>query len=118
MRLGPYCTECLAPGWPGLSPASSCARRSAWHLARLQRSSPRAAAAHPVFEIIMSPVDAARTARRTGPLATIALGLVTAAAHGTLGAVGIMSRPQWVSGVVLGLMIAGVGNHLRIFGRR
>ena len=39
-------------------------------------------------------------------------------AFGTLGAVGIMSRPQWVSGVVLGLMIAGVGNHLRIFGRR
>jgi hypothetical protein len=29
-----------------------------------------------------------------------------------------MTAAQWISGVVIGLLIAGVGNHRRIFGRR
>jgi len=29
-----------------------------------------------------------------------------------------MTRPEWISGLVMGVLIAGVGNHLRIFRKR
>jgi predicted membrane protein len=48
----------------------------------------------------------------------IALGILTALVHIILGATGVMTRPEWISGLVLGVLIAGVGNHLRIFGKR
>jgi hypothetical protein len=56
--------------------------------------------------------------RRT-PIVLIAIGLLTAAAHLVLGPLaGILGTGGWVSGVVLGLLVAGLGNHLRMFGRR
>jgi hypothetical protein len=51
-------------------------------------------------------------------LAAIAFGILLAAAHIILGVTGVMTRPEWISGLVLGILIAGVGNHLRIFGKR
>jgi hypothetical protein len=29
-----------------------------------------------------------------------------------------MTTTQWASGLVIGLLLTGLGNHLRIFGRR
>jgi hypothetical protein len=57
-----------------------------------------------------------RTAKK-GPVIAIVLGVLTALAHLTLGVTGVMTTPQWVSGVVIGLLVAGVGNHLRVLGR-
>jgi glycerol uptake facilitator-like aquaporin len=52
-------------------------------------------------------------------LAAIVIGILLAAAHIILGPLtGVMTRPEWISGLVLGILIAGVGNHQRIFGKR
>lgn len=50
-------------------------------------------------------------------LAAIVFGILLAVAHVILGVTGVMTRPEWISGLVLGVLIAGVGNHLRIFGK-
>ncbi len=55
---------------------------------------------------------------RKGPIVAIILGVLIALAHVTLGLTGVMTTAQWVSGVAVGLLVAGLGNHLRIFGRR
>jgi hypothetical protein len=52
------------------------------------------------------------------PTILIVAGVLLALIHLVLGISGVMTTFQWVSGVVLGLLIAGVGNHIRIFGRR
>lgn len=85
-----------------------------------------AVADHPVFELsaIGTGVQDSRPWLRTGsgrlaaPRLLIGFGAVVAAAHGVLGATGVMSTGQWASGVLIGLLVAGFGNHLRIFGNR
>jgi hypothetical protein len=63
-----------------------------------------------------------RTARNRiahrGPAIAIAVGLLTVLVHLILGVTGVMTAAQWISGVVIGLLVAGIGNHIRIFGRR
>jgi hypothetical protein len=51
------------------------------------------------------------------PIAAIVIGALVAVIHAILGATGVMTKPEWISGLVIGILIAGVGNHLRIFGR-
>ena len=51
-------------------------------------------------------------------LAAIGFGILLVLAHIVLGVTGVMTRPEWISGLVIGVLIAGVGNHLRIFGKR
>jgi type IV secretory pathway VirB2 component (pilin) len=53
-----------------------------------------------------------------GPTIAIVIGLVIAGAHLALGITDVMTATQWISGVVIGLSIAGAGNHRRIFGRQ
>lgn len=48
----------------------------------------------------------------------IVVGLLVAAVHLTLGLGGVLGTASWVSGVGIGLLVAGVGNHIRIFSRR
>lgn len=72
------------------------------------------AASHPVFELS---ITRARTVRPALPPLLIATGLLVALAHATLGLAGIMKPAQWISGIVIGLLISGLGNHLRIFRR-
>jgi hypothetical protein len=48
----------------------------------------------------------------------IVVGLLVAAVHLTLGLSGVLGTASWVSGVGIGLLVAGVGNHIRIFSRR
>lgn len=52
------------------------------------------------------------------PKIVIVAGLVVATAHLILGLTGNMTAMQWISGVIIGLLIAGGGNHFRIHGRR
>jgi hypothetical protein len=59
-----------------------------------------------------------RPRTRKVPIIVIVAGLLLALVHLVLGISGIMTTFQWVSGVVLGLLVAGAGNHIRIFGRR
>jgi len=80
-------------------------------------------AAHPVFELTMhgdreqeTPVLATRRSATVPALAIIA-GALIASGHLALGVAGIMTTTQWASGVISGLLVAGIGNHLRIFGR-
>jgi deazaflavin-dependent oxidoreductase (nitroreductase family) len=79
----------------------------------------RAAADHPVFKLTVAPVPRRQaTARRpTGPVIAITGGLAVAAAHAVLGAAGAVSPAAWIGGAVIGLLIAGAGNHARIFSR-
>jgi len=84
-----------------------------------------AAAAHPVFEVALAPPrtttsqgDAMSTRIRKIPAVVIAAGLLVVLGHATLALGGVLGTSQWVSGVALGLLIAGIGNHIRIFGRR
>ena len=51
-------------------------------------------------------------------LAAIGFGILLALAHIILGVTGVMTRPEWISGPVIGVLIAGAGNHLRSFGKR
>ncbi|HEX9342154.1 MAG TPA: hypothetical protein VF995_00880 [Actinomycetota bacterium] len=58
------------------------------------------------------------TNSKKAPMVAIGAGILIVLAHLTLAVTGVMSAAQWTSGVVIGLLIAGVGNHFRIFGRR
>jgi deazaflavin-dependent oxidoreductase (nitroreductase family) len=104
----------------------------------------RAAAGHPVFRLTIrgstqdldapghaAPVAAADGGiRHGGPVrsrsskaavaavAAIGLGGLLAAVHLFLGATGLVTWPEWIGGLAFGLIVAGAGNHLRIFGRR
>lgn len=77
---------------------------------------------HPVFELTLTPADKPRNLRHTtrpsAPALLIGGGTVVALVHLALGITGIMTAAQWSSGVIIGLFLAGLGNHLRIFGRR
>jgi deazaflavin-dependent oxidoreductase (nitroreductase family) len=74
----------------------------------------RVAAEHPVFELSVTGQPLARTV--TAPVLAIAAGLLVAAAHATLGLTGLLGPAKWIGGVVIGLLLAGAGNHRRIFG--
>lgn len=91
----------------------------------------RAAADHPVFEITVTagaerqpspspPHPGAGVSVRSAktPAILIVVGLLVVAAHAALGVAHVMTAPQWISGVAIGLLIAGVANHFRIFGRQ
>jgi deazaflavin-dependent oxidoreductase (nitroreductase family) len=90
----------------------------------------RAAAGHPVFRLtIRDSAGANAAAGRSATLhdrskssmpavTAIIFGALLAVVHVALGAVGTVTRPEWISGLALGLIIAGTGNHLRIFGKR
>ncbi len=58
------------------------------------------------------------TNSKKAPMIVIAFGVLSVLAHLTLAITGVMTTAQWISGVVIGLAIAGVGNHFRLFGRR
>lgn len=89
----------------------------------------RVAADHPVFRLTIR--DSARAgvapgrsaaphdADKSPMLAFVAIssGALLAAVHVILGAVGAVTRPEWISGLALGLIITGAGNHRRIFGK-
>ncbi len=77
----------------------------------------RAATSHPVFELAVTPVPGTPARRRSGPVIAITAGLAVMAVHAVLGTVGVMTAPEWISGAIIGLLIAGAGNHARIFGR-
>jgi len=79
---------------------------------------------HPVFEVTLTPLsspgaDPHAPATRRRPIVgiLIAAGLLTAIMHGVFGLLDTLGPGQWISGVVIGLLIAGIGNHIRIFGR-
>jgi deazaflavin-dependent oxidoreductase (nitroreductase family) len=97
------------------------------------------ARSHPVFEVTLTNQPTARQpargaitpeARTTSngepvyirsrrvPTLLIVAGLLVTLAHLTLGLSDVLSTSQWLSGVALGLLVAGIGNHARIFGRR
>ena len=52
------------------------------------------------------------------PIVAIVTGVLVAVVHVILGATGVMTKPEWISGLIIGILIAGVGNHQRIFGRQ
>jgi hypothetical protein len=54
---------------------------------------------------------------KKGPVLAIGVGVLIATAHLTLGLFGVLTSGQWISGVAIGLVVAGIGNHIRIFGR-
>jgi hypothetical protein len=58
------------------------------------------------------------TRSRKLPASLIVAGLLVALVHLTLAVTGAMTTAQWISGIAIGLLIAGVGNHIRLFGRR
>jgi len=58
------------------------------------------------------------TNAKKAPRIAIAVGLLVVLAHLALAVTGVMTAAQWTSGVVIGLLIAGVGNHFRIYGHR
>lgn len=37
--------------------------------------------------------------------------------HASLGAANVVTAGRWITGAVLGLLIAGIGNHRRIYRR-
>jgi deazaflavin-dependent oxidoreductase (nitroreductase family) len=73
---------------------------------------------HPVFEVTLTKENSVNTRPRTIPAILIGAGLLILLAHLTLGLGNVLSTSQWVSGAALGLLVAGAGNHVRIFGRR
>ncbi len=82
----------------------------------------RAAERHPVFELTRLP--AAEPVPELGSdisgsgwsIVAIGAGLFVALAHAALGLAGVLGMGQWLSAAVLGLLLTGVGNRLRIFG--
>jgi deazaflavin-dependent oxidoreductase (nitroreductase family) len=75
-----------------------------------------AASDHPVFELTVTPARVAPARRPRGPVIAIIAGLAVTAAHAALGVAGVMTPSEWISGAIVGLVIAGAGNHARIFG--
>ncbi|MFX0577923.1 nitroreductase family deazaflavin-dependent oxidoreductase [Nocardia nepalensis] len=78
----------------------------------------RAAADHPVFELhTTADTRTASPARdRALPTLLIGTGVLVILAHALLGIANVFGTGQWLSGIVIGALIAGLGNHLRIFG--
>jgi deazaflavin-dependent oxidoreductase (nitroreductase family) len=79
-----------------------------------------AAEHHPVFELTVrgrTEVVGTRNRRHPSgvPLAVIGVGVLTVLIHLALAVTTAMATPQWVSGIVIGLLVAGLGNHLRLF---
>ena len=74
----------------------------------------RVAAEHPVFELAVTRQPLARTV--SFPVLAIVAGLLMAATHATLGLTGLVGPTNWIGGVVIGLLLAGGGNHRRLFG--
>jgi deazaflavin-dependent oxidoreductase (nitroreductase family) len=75
----------------------------------------RVTAEHPLFEL---DVAAETVPDRPQTVFTVLItgGILIAAAHLVLGLTGALGTAGWVSGVVIGALTAGIGNHLRIFG--
>ena len=73
-----------------------------------------AADRHPVFELTIT-----ETTKVPGsvPAALIGVGLLIGVLHASLGAANMVTAGMWISGAVLGLLIAGIGNHQRIYRR-
>jgi deazaflavin-dependent oxidoreductase (nitroreductase family) len=73
-----------------------------------------AADRHPVFELTIT-----ETMKVPGsvPAALIGVGLLIGVLHASLGAANVVTAGMWISGAVLGLLIAGIGNHQRIYRR-
>ena len=66
---------------------------------------------HPVFELTITenikvPVSV--------PATLIGVGLLIGVLHASLGAANVVTAGMWISGAVLGVLIAGIGNHHRI----
>ncbi|MDL9977806.1 nitroreductase family deazaflavin-dependent oxidoreductase [Microbacterium candidum] len=80
-----------------------------------------AVAEHPVFALAPHPEpDAVAEAvrdRTLVPRHLIGIGIVVAFVHALAGAAGILGPAGWMSGVALGLLVAGLGNHLRLAAR-
>lgn len=51
------------------------------------------------------------------PYALIAIGAVAVLAHLAPAVHGVLGIDGWVSGVAIGALVAGLVNHIRIFGR-
>ena len=51
------------------------------------------------------------------PAVLIGVGLLIGVLHASLGAANMVTAGMWISGAVLGLLIAGIGNHQRIYRR-
>jgi len=69
---------------------------------------------HPVFELTITenikvPVSV--------PATLIGVGLLIGVLHASLGAANVVTAGMWISGAVLGVLIAGIGNHQRIYRR-
>jgi deazaflavin-dependent oxidoreductase (nitroreductase family) len=78
---------------------------------------------HPVFALTITATNRNRVPAATGNRRVMAAALMTggtllALAHVLLGVTGLMTTTQWASGLVIGLLLTGLGNHLRIFGSR
>ncbi len=76
-----------------------------------------AAELHPVFEVKVTQVRKGG-AHQSRPKIAIAVGLLVASIHLVLGLADVMTETQWIGGIVLGLLVAGLGNHARVFGHR
>lgn len=77
----------------------------------------RAATEHPLFELADAPATDTATERPSRAVTVlISAGILVAAAHLVLGISGLLDTAGWASGVVIGALIAGAGNHVRIFG--
>lgn len=76
---------------------------------------------HPVFALAPHPEPAAVPEavrdRALVPRHLIGVGIAVAFLHALAGAAGILSPAGWMTGVALGLLVAGLGNHLRLAAR-
>jgi deazaflavin-dependent oxidoreductase (nitroreductase family) len=76
---------------------------------------------HPVFALASHPDPASvperARDRRFVPRHLIGIGVVVAFAHALAGAAGILGPMGWMPGVATGLLVAGLGNHLRLASR-
>jgi deazaflavin-dependent oxidoreductase (nitroreductase family) len=73
---------------------------------------------HPVFALASHPDPASvperARDRRFLPRHLIGIGVVVAFAHALAGAAGVLGPMGWMAGVAIGLLVAGLGNHLRL----
>ena len=73
-----------------------------------------AADRHPVFELTITET---MKVPASVPATLIGVGLLMAVLHASLGAANVVNAGMWITGAVLGLLIAGIGNHQRIYRR-
>ena len=69
---------------------------------------------HPVFELTITETTKVPA---SVPATLIGVGLLIGVLHASLGAANVVTAGMWISGAVLGLLIAGIGNHQRIYRR-